>query len=203
MNSVSVKKKKFITLPTLFSIIQLLLFISATVGSLVSKPSALSYIALALTVVFAGFFILNTIKNIKDDKAAKQSVNDAKFAIKTTKNVAGLIELGMSLVTVATALIMSLDAYYNQGGGLKTVFTIIVAAFSLVNVLFGILRKILKMRKSAKKREAAQQKAIENEEKAEVRAQQSAERAAERKRVADAVKSAVSVKKKPDETKRK
>lgn len=162
----SKEKKQRLKLSTVFSIIQLLLFLSSTITSLAEKPSPLSYIALGLTVVFAIGFVASIFVNIRNNKEAKKSVSDTKYAVKTTKNVMSLIELGMDLITVAVALLIALDAYQNQTGGLKTTLAVIVAVFSLFNVVFSIVKKVKKMKKGAAKRDAKAQKNAVAEQKA-------------------------------------
>lgn len=85
------KKSTGLSLSTVFSLISMVLFIVKTVNSFSEGAKAggasgiIKFAVLPLIIVFAICFFVQVIASIKDQKAVKESIGDAKYQIKTTK----------------------------------------------------------------------------------------------------------------------
>ncbi|MEG1612957.1 MAG: hypothetical protein RR357_02195 [Clostridia bacterium] len=175
---------------TMFSIISMCFFLTSTIAAFTDKSNAegasplIKYAVLPLIIIFAVAFCITILLNIRNDKAAKQSVTDTKYAVKTTKNTMGLIEGVMALFNVSIAILLAIDTISNGGNKFKVIITIVTCAFSLLSAVITIVKKVKKLKKGADKRSAAVQKATiaeENKQIAQARIAEKARIAAEAK----------------------
>ena len=184
------KKSTGLSLSTVFSLISMVLFIVKTVNSFSEGAKAggasgiIKFAVLPLIIVFAICFFVQVIASIKDQKAVKESIGDAKYQIKTTKKVASIMEA----VSVIVAILLAYDEY--ASGNIKWYnfryyFTLIILLFTFLSTVYYIVKTSLKLKKSSDKRKEQQAKALEKAQKAEERQKQIEAATAEKERRAE------------------
>lgn len=168
------KKSTGLSLSTVFSLISMVLFIVKTVNSFSEGAKAggasgiIKFAVLPLIIVFAICFFVQVIASIKDQKAVKESIGDAKYQIKTTKKVASIMEAVVELVSVIVAILLAYDEY--ASGNIKWYnfryyFTLIILLFTFLSTVYYIVKTSLKLKKSSDKRKEQQAKALEKRKK--------------------------------------
>ncbi|UKI15062.1 MAG: hypothetical protein L6V85_03640 [Clostridiales bacterium] len=168
------KKSTGLSLSTVFSLISMVLFIVKTVNSFSEGAKAggasgiIKFAVLPLIIVFAICFFVQVIASIKDQKAVKESIGDAKYQIKTTKKVASIMEAVVELVSVIVAILLAYDEY--ASGNIKWYnfryyFTLIILLFTFLSTVYYIVKTSLKLKKSSDKRKEQQAKALEKAQK--------------------------------------
>lgn len=168
------KKSTGLSLSTIFSLISMVLFIVKTVNSFSEGAKAggasgiIKFAVLPLIIVFAICFFVQVIASIKDQKAVKESIGDAKYQIKTTKKVASIMEAVVELVSVIVAILLAYDEY--ASGNIKWYnfryyFTLIILLFTFLSTVYYIVKTSLKLKKSSDKRKEQQAKALEKRKK--------------------------------------
>ena len=188
------KKTTSISLSTIFSLISMVLFIVKTVNSFSEGAKAggasgmIKFAVLPLIVIFAICFFVQVIASIKDQKAVKESIGDAKYQIKTTKKVAAIMEAVVELVSVIVAILLAYDEYASgdiKWYNFRYYFTLIILLFTFLSTVYYIVKTSLKLKKSAEKRKEQQAKALEKAQKAEERQKQIELATAEKERRAE------------------
>lgn len=168
------QKSTGLSLSTVFSLISMVLFIVKTVNSFSEGAKAggasgiIKFAVLPLIIVFAICFFVQVIASIKDQKAVKESIGDAKYQIKTTKKVASIMEAVVELVSVIVAILLAYDEY--ASGNIKWYnfryyFTLIILLFTFLSTVYYIVKTSLKLKKSSDKRKEQQAKALEKAQK--------------------------------------
>lgn len=175
------KKSTGISLSTFFSVVSMVLFIVKTVNSFSEgakeggASGIIKFAVLPLIIVFGLLFIVQVVASVKDNKAMKESVGDAKYQIKTTKKVAAVAEAFVELVSVAVAILLAYDEYASgeiKWYNFRYYFTLVILLFTFLSTVYYIAKTTLKLKKSSDKRKEKQQKALEKEQKAEERQKQ-------------------------------
>lgn len=188
------KKSTGLSLSTVFSLISMVLFIVKTVNSFSEGAKAggasgiIKFAVLPLIIVFAICFFVQVIASIKDQKAVKESIGDAKYQIKTTKKVASIMEAVVELVSVIVAILIAYDEYASgdiKWYNFRYYFTLIILLFTFLSTVYYIVKTSLKLKKSSDKRKEQQAKALEKAQKAEERQKQIEAATAEKERRAE------------------
>lgn len=181
MSKVKKERTNAISLSIIFSLISMGLFLTKTITSYVGKASAegasdlVKFVVLPLLIVFAICFAVMVIYNIKDARAVKQNISDTKYAVKTTKNVAAIMEAVMEIINVVMAIVIAYGDYANteiHWWNFRYYFTMIILIYTFLTTVYFVIKKVFKIKKSTDKRKAAQAKAEEKQIKAEERQKQ-------------------------------